>query len=93
MRITSDGRVGIGTTAPAYTLDVAGTARVAGIQPFLKDGDNGTASCDTFCRGAQWGQVGACLGGKDMGTGSYLGCADKLPALGHMICMCAAMPE
>ena len=31
MRITKDGRVGIGNTAPAYTLDVTGTTRITGI--------------------------------------------------------------
>ncbi len=29
--------------------------------PFVKHGNNGTVSCDTFCQGAQWGQVGRCL--------------------------------
>src|SRR3984957_16059254 len=27
---------------------------------FAKHGNNGTVSCDTFCAGAQWGDVGTC---------------------------------
>jgi hypothetical protein len=29
-------------------------------QPFQKDGNNGTVSCDTFCAGSQWGRTGSC---------------------------------
>ena len=30
---------------------------------FIKHGDNGTASCDTFCAGAEWGTVGTGVSG------------------------------
>ena len=29
---------------------------------FVKNGDDGTASCDVYCAGSQWGRVGTCIG-------------------------------
>src|SRR5262249_20256509 len=52
LTVTTAGNVGIGTTSPAYALDVNGSARFAGMQPFLKGGNNGTASCEVFCAGS-----------------------------------------
>ena len=43
MRISSQGRVGIGNAAPAYTLDVTGTSRITGITSIT----NTTASTST----------------------------------------------
>lgn len=28
---------------------------------FIKDGDNGAATCNTYCAGSQWGTVGTCV--------------------------------
>jgi hypothetical protein len=84
-----DGSVGIGTTSPGDTLDVSGTVRLAGIQLFQKPGYNGTVSCDTFCQGTQWGQIGSCFGGKT-GSGAYVNCA-AVPQL-DVQCICASIP-
>ena len=49
MRISSSGEVGIGSNAPAYTLDVGGTARMTGvIGRGIAESSSGVAS-DTFC--------------------------------------------
>ena len=35
MRLDPNGNLGLGTTSPAYKLDVNGTARISGTQLFL----------------------------------------------------------
>jgi hypothetical protein len=37
---------------------------------FVKHGNNGTVSCDTYCRGSQWGQVGTCVASFDNKNGT-----------------------
>lgn len=104
--ITGDGVVagmlGVGTSEPEYTLDVKGSARIAGLEPFIKGGNNGTATCDEFCQDPQqqWGASGVCVGGGKILSGSlagkYITCttnASQLAAaLTSVACFCAAMP-
>ncbi len=42
---------------------------------FTKHGNNGTVSCNTFCEGAQWGELGACVGATRADTGQSLTCS------------------
>jgi hypothetical protein len=94
--IFDGGWVGIGVTWPAYNLDVAGTARIAGIQLFQKGGNNGTASCDTFCAGTQWGQAGSCAGGFISAANQkfYIPCGYQASSSGSasVTCICTAVP-
>ncbi len=66
------GRVGscLGTAALSFPCDQAMGLLTNGVEQrctcdaggtFIKDGDNGTASCDVFCGGSQWGKVGSCV--------------------------------
>jgi hypothetical protein len=48
----------------ACTCDTGGT--------FTKPGDNGTASCDTYCAGSQWGEVGTCVNASLQATTSVM---------------------
>ena len=50
MRVTETGNVGIGTTAPAYTLDVTGSFRLnsTGLQNFVIGSTSGTANHSTY---------------------------------------------
>jgi hypothetical protein len=61
MRITPDGRVGIGTKTPEATLDVAGTIKARGIQ--FNDG-----TVLDSAKGAPTGQAGGNLSGTNIIT-------------------------
>lgn len=90
MVLTPTGGVGIGTTAPTELLDVAAPVRLDGIRLFRKNSNNGSVSCDTFCRGSSWtGGVGACLAAKNVTDDVYIAC-DTVAGLGHNThCVCA----
>jgi hypothetical protein len=94
--IFDGGWVGIGVSWPSYNLDVAGTVRLAGIQLFQKSGNNGTASCDTFCAGPQWGQTGSCAGSvvTNGGGKNYIPCSQVFSPSGsaYITCICTAIP-
>jgi hypothetical protein len=57
---------------------------------FVKPGNNGTVSCNTFCAGGQWGPVGICVGALREDTQQRLGC-DVVPGLlsaSQLTCHC-----
>jgi uncharacterized coiled-coil protein SlyX len=72
MRITADGRVGIGTTDPQATLDVAGTVRARGGIVF----DDGTVLKSARGEGARG--AAAVVGGTVVPAAAGTGTADKL---------------
>jgi hypothetical protein len=57
---------------------------------FIKPGNNGTATCTTFCEGAQWGEVGGCVGAERSDTGQRLDCFTAPGFLGsaQLTCEC-----
>jgi hypothetical protein len=87
-------RTGGGAAAPLQIQPLGGSVTLAGLQPFLKGGNNGTVSCDTFCMGATWGQVGVCMGGgKDTVSGNYQTCSTNLGVgTADIVCICASIP-
>ena len=88
----ANNRVGINQPAPRELLDVGGPTRIDTMRVFRKYGNNGTESCDTYCRGSGWpGGVGTCLAAK-IATG-YISCATA-PGFGaNPSCMCAGIDE
>jgi hypothetical protein len=78
MRITPDGRVGIGTDKPETALDVAGTIRARGGIKF-EDGTVITSAADLNKRGAT--TTAALVGGTDTQTSALAGTGttNKLP--------------
>ncbi|MBK9034580.1 MAG: hypothetical protein IPL61_25485 [Myxococcales bacterium] len=85
-------RVGMDQPAPRERLDVGGPVRLDTMRVFRKYGNNGTTSCEVYCRGVGWpGGVGTCLAAK-ISTG-YISC-DTAPGLGsNPACMCAGIDE
>jgi hypothetical protein len=60
------------------------------LKVFVKGGNNGSVSCDTFCAGSQWGPVGTCVG-SDL-TGTFIACATN-PMISNAsvgVCWCSA---
>ena len=63
---------------------------------FPKGGNNGTVSCNTFCSGVKWGEVGWCTqGGYDINTKDLIPCdnavAFRLEPFGilkNVVCIC-----
>lgn len=51
-----------------------GTTTCGALEIFYKGGDNGTASCSTFCLGSQWGATGFCIAARKMDTLEYVTC-------------------
>ena len=68
------GKVGInvGSETPSGAAGVCSCAASPAF--FVKKGNNGTVTCDTFCRGSQWGEVGRCVGCFDNKNGTGQGC-------------------
>ena len=97
----TNNRVGIGTAAPRELLHVAGPAEIASLRLFRKYGNNGTVSCETYCRGG-WdgGRSGICLAAKatefvpdEPPRRIYVDC-DVLPGLGtDPTCICGEVIE
>ena len=56
---------------------------------FSKTGNNGTASCDVFCKGAEWGPIRTCVAVKHA-TKTDLTC-DEVPGFDPVgyECICA----
>ncbi len=48
------------------------TYSLNGVSLFIKEGNNGTVSGDTYCKGAEWGRVGFCIAVKRLDTGEYI---------------------
>jgi hypothetical protein len=56
--IPCDTAVGLLSNAVEQTC----SCKPSGGSAFTKHGNNGTVSCDTYCRGVQWGETGTCVG-------------------------------
>jgi Peptidase_C39 like family len=60
--------VNIGSNQPKGAAGICECAQASNL--FVKHGNNGTVTCDTYCRGSQWGQVGTCVASFDNKNGS-----------------------
>lgn len=60
--------VNVGSSQPVGAAGVCSCAQSPNL--FVKKGNNGTVTCDTFCRGSQWGQVGTCVASFDNKNGT-----------------------
>lgn len=56
---------------------------------FHKPGNNGTATCDVYCAGSQWGQLGTCVGAQNASTGEYVSCSTTVGGLQGLRCWCS----
>jgi hypothetical protein len=85
----TNNRVGIGTATPTEALDVAAPVRIDTMRIFRKYGNNGTASCSTFCASTgHTGGTGICLLARTTG-GMYIDCGLAQGLGQDPICMCA----
>ncbi|MHB1846580.1 MAG: discoidin domain-containing protein [Deltaproteobacteria bacterium] len=66
------------------------TGTVNNITFFGKGGDNGTASCDTFCNGSQWGTIGTCVGAKLTNSGTFTTCGTAPGNGNSLYCICSS---
>lgn len=74
-------------TTPGYLTGRELTCECANAE--LKFGNNGTASCSTFCGGAEWGGFsGSCAGGIDTITRRSIGCAEVVGGDSSVACAC-----
>ncbi|MDX2255632.1 MAG: DUF4157 domain-containing protein [Pseudanabaenaceae cyanobacterium bins.39] len=81
--------VNIGSRQPEGASGVCQCAQSSDF--FTKKGNNGTVTCDTFCSGSQWGQVGMCIASFDNRNGTGQGC-DYLPGFlggSELTCSCS----
>jgi hypothetical protein len=60
--------VNVGSNQPVGSAGVCKCAQSPDF--FIKKGNNGTVSCNTFCSGSQWGQVGKCVASFDNKNGT-----------------------
>ncbi|MDB4928634.1 MAG: peptidase [Myxococcaceae bacterium] len=102
-RLAAGPRAGAGAECnlvPGMGNDLECFCRPAAEPPqgsFVKDGDNGTASCADYCmnRGGNWGSTGVCVGGRFSGgrrRGASVAC-DQVPGAGNpMQCYCEPAP-
>jgi hypothetical protein len=73
---------------PSYTVCTGEAATPMGVHAFVKHGDNGTASCETYCQGAQFGQTGVCLAAQQNGQSIDCLTAPGLITGGELTCLC-----
>jgi hypothetical protein len=91
MRITSGGNVGIGTTAPAARLDVAGETKIGNTNVACSGANEGSQRYNSstkimeFCNGTAWGAMG---GGAMV---SRYGSGNRCPS-DNWIAACLYMP-
>jgi hypothetical protein len=52
-----------------------------------KPANNGTVSCETYCRGPQWGRVGTCFGARQTNGSQRVSCTEVRPGT-HLTCEC-----
>ena len=78
----------LGQDVATLKTDVAALQQ-GNLHVFYKGGDNGTASCDAYCAGTQWGQDGTCVGARNMTTGAYVECAVTVPNVEGLDCWCS----
>jgi hypothetical protein len=74
----------------ALAAEVNGLLGRIDLKVFAKTGNNGTVSCDTYCAGSSWGQVGTCVAANL--NGAYISCATNLNIIDASIgkCWCSA---
>jgi hypothetical protein len=97
LKIKADGNVGIGTSQPKSKLHVAGSTTLddslkLGLFEILeKGGNNGTASCSTFCAGSQWGAwSGSCIAAFKNGKEPVT--CDTVTSPASLKCLCIRVP-
>jgi hypothetical protein len=72
MVLTTSGRVGIGTTSPAYTLDVTGNARITGAVSLTNNSDSNSTTSGALIVTGGAGIGGALNVGNNAGIGGTL---------------------
>ena len=60
--------VNVGSNQPVGAAGVCSCAQSPDF--FVKKGNNGTVTCNTYCRGSQWGRVGTCIASFDNKNGT-----------------------
>jgi hypothetical protein len=60
--------INVGSNQPLGASGVCSCAQSPDF--FVKKGNNGTVTCNTYCRGAQWGRVGTCVASFDNKNGT-----------------------
>jgi hypothetical protein len=88
-RPTGNGYWLVGQTGSVFTYGAAGYPGGVQGSAFVKSGNNGTVSCDTYCAGSEWGKTGTCLGSyiNDLSCGVTLG---LLPGDSEEGCTCSS---